>query len=69
MQLELFTKKSEVKTNYPELLAVGPWGIQWKGGERIFGFSCAGCGGSGINQEPVNHTDNCDSGSPYKERN
>jgi len=52
---------------------VGPWGIKWRGADipnddsmfqddytAQFGFTCAECGGSGVNKEPVNHLQNCE---------
>lgn len=68
-------EKTEAEKNYPEILDVGPWGVKWRG-ENIaeptdidknnhvaqFGFSCAECGGSGVNQEPVNHSEKCERG-------
>jgi hypothetical protein len=57
---------------------VGPWGIQWRGANiplpnsmfendhiAQFGFSCAGCGASAINQEKLIHFKQCDSKSPH----
>jgi hypothetical protein len=57
----------------------GAWGVQWRGADvpkpdsmyendytSIFGFTCAGCGVSVVNQEKLIHGKNCDSKSPYK---
>ncbi len=56
----------------------GPWGVRWRGANipipdssfqddhtAQFGFSCAGCGASAVNQEKLIHENNCDSKSPY----
>lgn len=83
MQMNLFEQKPEqTVTDYPVVTGFGPFGIKWRGrdiqkpdssfkGDHVaqFGFSCAGCGASGVNQDPLNHEDNCDSKSPYIERN
>ncbi len=66
------------KLDYPVVADVGPWGVQWRGEDiskpnsmyaddytAIFGFSCAGCGASVVNQEKLIHKNNCDSKSPY----
>ncbi len=72
MEAKGFPCSAFANDNYPEILDVGPLGIKWRG-ENVplpesmykndytvqFGFSCAECGGSGINQDPVIHIDNC----------
>jgi hypothetical protein len=79
-----FVKKqhSMIERDNIEILDVGPWGVQWRGADipkpnsmyendytPQFGFSCAGCGASVVNQEKLNHSNKCDSKSPYIERN
>ncbi len=74
MQMNLFEKEQRqlIERDNIEILDVGPWGIQWRGANiplpnsmfaddhiAQFGFSCAECGGSGINQVPVIHNENC----------
>ncbi len=73
------TQKKLIERDNIEILASGPYGIQWRGKNiprpnsqypddytAQFGFSCAGCGASAINQEKLIHKNNCDSESPYK---
>ncbi len=74
MQMNLFEKEQRqlIERDNIKILDVGPQGIQWRGADipkpnsmfendhtAQFGFSCASCGGSGINQDPVIHTKNC----------
>lgn len=71
MQMNLFEQKpKQTVTDYPVVTGFGPFGIKWReSGFGQFGFSCAGCGASAISQDPLEHGDNCDSKSPYIERN
>jgi hypothetical protein len=75
-----YPKKIEVsERTYPEVTAVGPWGVKWRGEDvpepnsmyendytSIFGFTCAGCGVSVVNQEQLYHKPFCDSKNPHK---
>lgn len=71
MQLSLFPVKKDLE-EYPEVTDFGYLGVKWRGENIplsdsiyeddytvIFGFTCAECGGSGVNQDPVMHSDNC----------
>ena len=68
-QLEAEQEEQKQLDNYPVVDDVGEYGIKWRGrGVGQFGFSCAGCGASAVNQDPLHHKNNCDSTSPYKEQ-
>lgn len=62
-------------------IVFGTWGVQWRGADvpkpesaypddyiSIFGFTCAGCGASVINNGKLIHGKNCDSKSPYHKK-
>lgn len=66
-------QKKLIERDNIKILDVGPCGIQWRGaniplpnsmfeGDHIaqFGFSCAGCGVSAVNQEVLIHKVNCE---------
>jgi hypothetical protein len=61
------------KLDFPVVTDVGPLGVKWRGEDvprsnsmfpddyrAIFGFTCAECGGSGVNSDPVNHKEKCE---------
>lgn len=67
-----------IERDHIKVTDVGSCGVQWRGANipkpnsmfendytAQFGFSCAGCGASAINQEKLIHKNNCDSKSPY----
>lgn len=71
----------KVITEYPTVDTVGAWGVKWRGKDiprpksmyendfiSVFGFTCAGCGVSVINQETLIHKAGCDSKNPHKGR-
>jgi hypothetical protein len=67
-QLEADQEEQKQLDNYPVVDNFGIYGVKWRErGLGRFGFTCAGCGASTVNQDPLNHTNNCDSTSPYKE--
>ena len=62
----------KLKDGYPVVTDIGPWGVKWRGEDipkpdsmyegdytAIFGFTCATCGASAVNQDPVPHSITC----------
>ncbi len=83
MQMNLFEKEQRqlIERDNIKILEVGPWGVQWRGADipkpnsmfaddhtAQFGFSCAGCGTSAVNQEKLIHKSNCDSKNPLHKK-
>jgi hypothetical protein len=75
MELDSLTKQQHqlIERDNIEILDAGPLGVKWRGANipnddsmyendytPQFGFSCASCGASAVNQEPVNHKEFCE---------
>lgn len=72
-------KQIMIERDSIEILCISEWGVMWQGADiprpnsisqndfiAQFGFSCAHCGASAVNQEKLIHLNKCDSKRLYK---